>query len=50
MKIYNWVFKYMLLATDNNGGTVFHMAANVNGIEVFQGLFNFVKENPTRRR
>ena len=37
----------MLLATDNGGRTFFHMAAQFRELEVFQGIFNWVKENIT---
>jgi len=35
----------MLLATDNKGRTVFHMAGRWYEPEKFQGILNLVKEN-----
>jgi hypothetical protein len=37
----------LFLATDNEGRTVFHEAAAVWNIEIFQRLFNLAKENLT---
>jgi aminoglycoside N3'-acetyltransferase len=39
----------LLLATDNKGRTVFHVAGNYNEQEVFQVLLNCAKENLTRK-
>jgi endo-1,4-beta-D-glucanase Y len=33
----------LLLATDNEGGTLFHVAIKFNSIEHFQGILNLVK-------
>jgi endo-1,4-beta-D-glucanase Y len=38
----------MFLTIINEGVTVFHMAVNFKGIEVFQGIFNLAKENQTK--
>jgi hypothetical protein len=40
----------LLLTTDNEGWTVFHRAAYAHKIEVFQGIFNFAKENLTTEK
>jgi len=37
----------MLLATDNEGRTVFHLAAELSKPEKFQGILNVVNENLT---
>jgi hypothetical protein len=37
----------MLLATDNEGRTVFHVAAENWKVEVFHGIWNLAKENLT---
>jgi endo-1,4-beta-D-glucanase Y len=37
----------MLLASYNEGWTVFYLAANLNIIEVFKGILNWAKENLT---
>jgi aminoglycoside N3'-acetyltransferase len=37
----------LLLTTDNNGRTVFHLAAELPEPKEFQGIMNLVKENLT---
>jgi hypothetical protein len=36
-----------ILATDNEGRLVFHVAARLRELEVFQGIFNLAKKNLT---
>jgi hypothetical protein len=38
----------MLLATDNAGRTVFHVAAERYNVDLFQGILNWAKENLTK--
>ena len=38
----------MLLATDNKGRTVFHVAADFCELDVFPGILNWAKENLIR--
>ena len=38
----------LLLAIDNDGWTVFHTALQFRNLQVFQGIFNWAKENLTR--
>jgi aminoglycoside N3'-acetyltransferase len=37
----------LLLATDNEGRTVFHLAADFYKLEVFQGILDWAKDNLT---
>jgi len=38
----------LLLATDNKGRTVIHVAAKLSQLEVYKGIMNLVKENLAR--
>jgi hypothetical protein len=38
----------MLLATNNDGMTVYHIAAKNYKVGVFQGILNWAKENLTK--